>query len=66
MLYDASKIIEENDIASVNFVFANNHGDLHVRLSEPLDGKSVYPFKNLDDLNDLLLSNKLIPQSYFA
>ena len=66
MLYDASKIIEEKDIASVNFVFANNHGDLHVRLSEPLDGKSVFAFKNLEELDNLLLSNRLISQSYFV
>ena len=66
MLFDASKIIEEKDVKSINFVFANLHGDLQVRLTEPLEGKHVHPFKDLQELDDLLLNNGLIPQSYFA
>lgn len=66
LLYDASQIIKDNEITAIEFVFANINGDLQVRLAEPLDGKSVYPFKNFDELDDLLLSNRLIQQSYFA
>ena len=45
ILYEASTIKKEND-KSVQFVFANLHG--------PYEGKKVFPFNNLKDLDVFL------------
>ena len=66
ILYDASKTIKDNDIKSVEFVFANHHGDLQVRLANPYEGKQVYPLQSLKELDDFLLERNLISESQFC
>ena len=39
---------------SWGFVFANEHGDLLVRLSDKYKGKHYFPFNSLDSLADIL------------
>ena len=54
ILYEASTIKKEND-KSVQFVFANLHG--------PYEGKKVFPFNNLKDLDVFLLEKTLISET---
>ena len=66
MLYDATKILDDNTISAIDFVFANIHGDLQVRLAEPLDNTYVFPFNSIEDLDDLInkevLQNRVFSQ----
>ena len=43
-----------NEIDGVDFTFSNLHGDLCVRLKEPVNNKNVFNFKSIDDLKKLL------------
>ena len=52
LLYEASQLV--NDAEKVNFVFANVHGDLNIRLVEPYKDKMVFPFSSMGQLKDLL------------
>ena len=48
LLYEASNWVK--DLDAVDFVFANIHGDLNLRLVEPYQEKILFPFSTLDDL----------------
>ena len=61
LLYDASNAIK--DIQKVDFCFSNIHGDLKVRLVEPYNGRSVFAFNSMSELNDILLKMDLIDES---
>lgn len=52
LLYDASLLIENVD--NVDFVLANMHGDLQLRLKESYDGKHFFNFDSIDSLTYLL------------
>ena len=52
LLYDASNLV--NGMDKVDFVFANIHGDLQVRLVEPYEDKILFYFNSIDDLTKLL------------
>ena len=54
LLYKASKLVEEND--KVEFCFPNTHGDLYVRLKEPIENKVLHPFFSLEELQKILLN----------
>ena len=66
ILYDAGNIIKDKEINSIDFVFANRHGDLQVRLATPYEGKQVFPFYSLQDLDDFLLERRLIDEPKFC
>ena len=66
MLFDASKIIKDKMLTQIDFVFANIHGDLHVRLAEPIEGSKVHPFNSLKHLDDFLLEHNVISESCFC
>ena len=44
----------------MDFVFANTHGDLNLRLVEPYDEKVLFPFSTMDDLKKKLLDMDII------
>lgn len=53
LLYIASKFVEELD--PVHFVFANEHGDLKLRLKEKTDDERQYfEFKSMEELKEVL------------
>ena len=52
MLYRASKLVENVD--AVHFVFANEHGDLVLRLNEKVEDKQYFDFKTMEDLKETL------------
>ena len=52
ILYRASKLVENVD--GVHFVFANEHGDLVLRLTEKIDEKQYFDFKTMDELKEIL------------
>ena len=67
MLFDANKIIKDKQLsASIEFCFANIHGDLQVRLAEPVNGTKVHAFDSLKGLDDFLLEHHIIPEGYFC
>ena len=53
ILYEASKLTE--DIGTVEFVFANIHGNLVIRFKEKQNGSFLHDFSNMEDLRKLLL-----------
>ena len=58
LLYRASKLVE--DVDAVHFVFANDHGDLKLRLKEQTANKKQYfDFKSMEDLKETLRGLKL-------
>ena len=65
LLHEVSSIIKDNKIDAIEFAFANIHGDLQIRLAEPVEGSKVHPFESLKELDDFLLGNNVIPESYF-
>lgn len=52
LLYDAVQLSVNE--SKVNFVYADAHGDLKIRLHEPHNEKHVFSFNSLDELNNLL------------
>ena len=52
LLFDALKICEDHD--KVNFVYADIHGDIKVRLNAPHNEKYVFAFTTIDQLTNLL------------
>ena len=52
LLYDAVQSTE--DATRVNFVYADAHGDLKIRLNDPHNGRFVFPFNTLEELSKLL------------
>ena len=66
LLFDASKIIKDKMLTQIEFAFANIHGDLHVRLAEPIEGSKVHPFNSLKHLDDFLLEHNVISESCFC
>ena len=52
MLFEAIQIVE--NIKKVNFVFADAHGGIKLRLHEPHKGQQVWLFYLIDELNKLL------------
>ena len=56
----ADSIDHVKDVRGVEFVFANIHGDLCVRLTDEYDGKNVFPFNSMDELNKVLADKDLI------
>ena len=53
--YDATQIVDS--IPGIDFVFADIHGDMKMRLkNERDDGKIVFQFETLNELNDLIVS----------
>ena len=52
MLYDAGLLTETID--SINFVYANVHGDLKLRLVKEIEGKHVFSFDSIDNLNKII------------
>ena len=67
MLFDANKVIKDKELSSsIQFCFANIHGDLQVRLAEPIDGTKVHPFDSLKQLDEFLLEHHVITEAYFC
>ena len=54
ILKEASSLVEKLDM--VDFVFANIHGDLNLRLVEPFHEKQYFQFSTVDELTTLLNS----------
>ena len=52
LLYEAAKRLE--NVETVNFAFADIHGDLNIRLQEEYQGKFLFTFNSIADLNELL------------
>ena len=53
LLHQASKLVE--DVDQVHFVFANDHGDLKLRLkNKTADDKQYFDFKSMEDLKETL------------
>ena len=50
--YDASQLVENNE--KVNFVYADIHGDIKVRLIDVHKGKYVHNLQSIEELEDLL------------
>ena len=61
LLYDASSATANID--KVKFCFSNIHGDLNVMLVEPFNGRSVFSFRSMCELNDLLIKMNLTEES---
>ena len=61
LLFDVSNAVKE--VGNVQFCFANINGDLKIRLVEPYNGKQVFSFNSLNELNSLLLKMGLIEES---
>ena len=57
ILYRASKLVENVD--PVHFVFANEHGDLVLRLNEKVDDKQYFDFKTMEELKETLRELKI-------
>ena len=51
LLYEANQLVENID--QVHFVFSDVHGNLKFRLMQEFDGKFVFNFFSLDELNSL-------------
>ena len=66
LLYEASQTIKDKKLSGVQFVFANIHGDLHVRLTNPCNDSEVHPFETLQDLDTFLMDNGIINESCFC
>ena len=66
LLFDTSTIIKDKLLTQIEFAFANIHGDLHVRLAEPIKGSKVHPFNSMKQLDDFLLDNNVISESCFC
>ena len=52
MLYEAQQIT--GSLENVNFVYANAHGNISLRLHRPHNNRYVFPFSTIEDLNKLL------------
>ena len=50
--YDATQLVENNE--KVEFVYADIHGDIKVRLVNLHKGKYVHNFNSIEELEDLL------------
>ena len=44
---------------AVHFVFANEHGDLVLRLNEKVDDKQYFDFKTMEELKETLRELKI-------
>lgn len=66
LLFNTTKIIKDKMLSQIEFVFANIHGDLQVRLAEPIEGTKVHPFDSLKQLDDFLLTHNVISESCFC
>ena len=53
LLHDAVQSTE--DATKVNFVYADTHVDLKIRLNDPHNGRYVFPFNTLEELNKFLV-----------
>ena len=67
LTHHRGKVLHESiehvqDIPGVEFTFANLHGDLAVKLSEKYEGKDVFSFNTIDELNAILLEKGLIEE----
>ena len=60
LLSNASNAVEQ--VNNVHFCFANIHGDLNFRLVEPYNGKHVFPFNSMKQLNTSLLEMSMIEE----
>lgn len=52
LLYDASQLTDSID--AINFVYADIHGNLKVRLINEYKGKHVFPFNSIDMLDQII------------
>ena len=52
ILYNA--IVSTNDVEGIDFVYADIHGDLKIRLKEEFEGNFVYHFDSMEKLDELL------------
>lgn len=59
--FDASKFVESYS-SSINFVFADIHGNLTLKTLEEHDGKTNFSFDSLDELEQVIAKLGLVPE----
>ena len=68
LTYHRGKILHESiehveNIQGVEYTFANLHGDLAVKLSDKYEGKDIFSFNTIDELNNILIDKKLVEEA---